>query len=187
LIGIRYNFKIEIKRKTKMKKILVILFLLSGLLYADSFDDGMQAYKNGNYKKAARLLQKPAEQGNAEAQASLGFMYEFGEGVRKDDQKAIYWYKKAAEQGNADAEFSLGNSYLDGERVRQDCQKGIKLLTKAAKQGHIQAILSLGRMYWHGLRVRQNKSLAKEYFGKACDLGIQDACDYYKTLNQEGY
>jgi hypothetical protein len=29
----------------------------------------------------------------------------------------------------------------------------------------------------NGLRVRQNKSLlAKEYFGEACDLGIQDAC-----------
>jgi WD40 repeat protein len=44
---------------------------------------------------------KAAEQGNADAQYSLGFMYENGRGVPRDDTAAASWYQKAAEQGNA--------------------------------------------------------------------------------------
>jgi len=41
-------------------------------------------------------------------------------------------------------------------------------------------------MYLNGDGIRQNKSTAKEYFGKVCDLGDQDGCDFYKQLNEQG-
>ncbi len=34
-------------------------------------------------------------------------MYESGDGVIKDKEKAIKWYKKSAEQGNEDAQKAL--------------------------------------------------------------------------------
>ncbi|HHF2043881.1 TPA: sel1 repeat family protein, partial [Haemophilus influenzae] len=58
-------------------------------------------------------------------------------------------YRKAAEQGDADAQAILGFLYLLGER---------------------------------GVQV--NKSLAKEWFGKACDNGNQNGCEYYGKLNR---
>jgi TPR repeat protein len=42
-------------------------------------------------------------------------------------------------------------------------------------------------MYYNGRGVRQNKSLAKEYFGKACYNGFQNACKNYRILNEQGY
>ena len=39
---------------------------------------------------------------------------------------------------------------------------------------------SLGAMYEKGDGVRQDKRLAKEYVGKACDLGNEEACKIYK-------
>ena len=42
-------------------------------------------------------------------------------------------------------------------------------------------------MYGNGQGVQQNKTTAKWYFGKACDFGDQEGCDYYRKLNEQGY
>jgi uncharacterized protein len=34
-------------------------------------------------------------------------MYQYGEGVPKDDAEAVKWYRKAADQGNSDAQAKL--------------------------------------------------------------------------------
>ena len=83
-----------------MKKgLLVILSLLfSFAVYANQCSEYW--YKE-NYEKAFTPYKKEAEQGNAEAQFFLAYMYDDGEGTEQDKQKAFYWYTKAAEQGNA--------------------------------------------------------------------------------------
>ena len=52
-----------------------------------------------------------AENGNAKAQSAMGAYYESGNGVEKDQWKAIYWYTKAAEQGNPNAQYHLAVLY----------------------------------------------------------------------------
>ncbi|MCI5969057.1 hypothetical protein [Helicobacter sp.] len=46
---------------------------------------------------------------------------------------------------------------------------------------------NLGLMYVEGEGVRQNLKIAKEYFGKVCDLGLEEGCEGYKILNMKGY
>ena len=58
-----------------------------------------------------------AEQGDAEAQISLGIMYDYGRGVPEDDTEAVKWYRKAAEQGVAKAQYNLGVMYTNGARA----------------------------------------------------------------------
>ncbi|WP_425413702.1 tetratricopeptide repeat protein [Neisseria perflava] len=58
---------------------------------------------------------------------------------------------------------------------------------RAAEQGHAKAQYNFGVMYANGEGVRQNYKIAKEWFGKACDNGIQLGCDAYRELNQKGY
>ena len=48
-------------------------------------------------------VRQAAEQGDAKAQFSLGFMYANGQGVPKDDAEAMKWYRLAADQGYAAA------------------------------------------------------------------------------------
>jgi len=45
----------------------------------------------------------------------------------------------------------------------------------------------LGGLYDFGLGVKQNKKVSKEYYGKACDLGLQKGCEEYRKLNEQGY
>ena len=70
--------------------------------------------------QALAWYRKAAEQGNAVAQFSLGFMYNNGEGVPQDYVQALSWYRKAAEQGNAGAQSELGVMYNNGQGVPQD-------------------------------------------------------------------
>jgi hypothetical protein len=87
---------------------------------ADPLKDATAADSRGDYAAAFRLLNPLAAQGNARAQDALGFMYERGNGVPRDDAQAVKWFRKSADQGNAAAQFSLGRKYHEGRGVGQD-------------------------------------------------------------------
>ncbi len=84
------------------------------------WDEATAAYQRGDYATVVRELRPLAEQGDANAQNNLGNMYDYGQGVPRDDAKAVKWYRKAAEQGNAGAQYNLGVMYGNGQGVPQD-------------------------------------------------------------------
>jgi hypothetical protein len=57
--------------------------------------------------KAAKWVRKAANQGDKEAQNTLGLMYLKGEGVKKNLRLAKTWFKKAAALGHAQAQNNL--------------------------------------------------------------------------------
>ena len=61
-----------------------------------------------DYPLAEAWLNAAAAQGNARAQAFLGFMYKDGNGVPQDYAVAADWLRKAADQGNSSAQYMLG-------------------------------------------------------------------------------
>jgi len=63
---------------------------------------------------------KASDQGEAQAQDSLGAMYANGHGVPQDYAEAAKWWRKAAAQGAAGAQYNLGASYDVGRGVPQD-------------------------------------------------------------------
>lgn len=73
-----------------------------------------------------------AEQGNAEAQFDLGFMYANGKGVPQDYAEAAKCYRKAADQGRPLAQFNLGNLYVDGRGVPKNYVEAYVLFSLAA-------------------------------------------------------
>ena len=108
---------------TNIKQSIVIitatLMLFVGVAYGGDLEDGMEAYENGDYGTASTYFRKAAEQGDADAQYFLGWMYDNGEGVTQNDKEAVKWYLKAAEQGDAKAQNSLGMMYRNGTGVTQ--------------------------------------------------------------------
>lgn len=124
---------------------------------------------------------------NHRAYSILGTMFTNGKGVAQSYPKAFYWYSKAAHQGYAGAQFVLGGLYLQGQGVTQDYYAAIEWLTKAAKQEYAMAYYILGLMHEAGLGTRQNYKQAKELYGQACDRGVQDGCDSYRQLNEQGF
>ena len=43
---------------------------------------------------------------------------------------------------------------------------------------------ALGLAYYNGEGVKQSDSMAKKYFGKACDGKVEEGCKHYAKLNQ---
>ena len=83
------------------KLVLMMLFSLllgnSLVVNAADFNKGYEALNIGDYETAIAERLPLAEQGYADAQYNLGFMYRNGYGVEKNNKTAVKWYTKAAE------------------------------------------------------------------------------------------
>ena len=75
----------------------------------EDFNKGYSAYQKKDYTEAVKWWRKAAEQGNADAQYSLGVCYFFGHGVTKDEAEAVKWLRKAAGLGHREAGEMLKN------------------------------------------------------------------------------
>ncbi len=94
------------------------------------------------------MYRKAAEQGHADAQCNLGWMYDSGQGVMEQSyEKAVEWYRKAAEQGYARGQYDLGLMYENGQGVEQSYEKAVEWYRKAAEQGYDEAIDALTRCH----------------------------------------
>jgi TPR repeat protein len=150
-----------------------LLFNLQQLKSMIKYDTVPNDFKDENEK--FKWLQKAAEQGNVNAQNSLGVCYDNGEGAEQDHKKAFEWYKKAAEQGLADAQNSLGACYDNGVGVKQDYEKAFEWYKKAAEQGLAVAEFNVGKCYFIGKSVKKNYETAVEFLQKAAEQGHADA------------
>lgn len=124
--------------------VFVALFLLTtGIVRAGgtpaAFDAGMQALMDGNYAEAYCLWQPLAEQGYAEAQYHVGWLYANGNGLAVDLPRALAYWSSAAEQGHADAQFAVGLAYTTGDGMKKDLNEAVTWYLKAARLGHQDA------------------------------------------------
>ena len=87
-----------------------------------------------DYQEELKRFRKAAEQGDAEAQSSLNFMYCWGEGIPQDYQEALKWCWKAAEQGEGYAQSVLGGMYFFGQGVRKNDVQAHKWFNLAASR-----------------------------------------------------
>ena len=53
-------------------------------------------------------------------------MYQNGEGVEQDGNKALEWYRLAAEQNDEDAQNAIGVMYQNGEGIEQNFTEALK-------------------------------------------------------------
>jgi TPR repeat protein len=88
--------------------------------------------------QAFKYLKTSAEDGFAESQYWMGRLlggrknwYE----IRKDQERAVYWYLKASEQGHLASQLFLGRRYFHGDGVSKDFAEAKKWYIEAAKQG----------------------------------------------------
>ena len=125
---------------------------------------------------AVSSLIKAAEQGHAQAQYQLGWMYKDGEGgVPKDLEKSIHWLEKAAEQEHVSAQFRLGWMYRYGDGISKDLEKSIYWLEKSAENGDAEAQFDLGLMYFYERGVLEDRKKAFYWLEKAAEQGHRSA------------
>jgi TPR repeat protein len=142
------NTAFQLALRLTMRHILATLAVVGALLFSAGsawadFDDGVAAAQRGDYATAFREFLPLAEQGHTIAQHLLGVMYNFGEGVPKNDAEAVKWYRKAAEQGHAPAQYNLGNMYGKGEGVPVNNVRAYMWWSLAKAQGSESAATNL--------------------------------------------
>ncbi len=113
--------------------------VVSSVVSANCYDEFAEDIENFHSCQAA------AEQGDATAQYVLATLYNNGQGVEKNSQKAVEWYQKSADQNNDLAQYSLGIMYEFGDegldKNEQEAQKWYRL---AANNGNYFAQNKLG-------------------------------------------
>lgn len=62
-------------------------------------DLAYEYYEQGNHAKAFEWYTKAANQGDADAQYTLGLMYEEGKGVRQNKSTAKRYFRQVCDQG----------------------------------------------------------------------------------------
>ncbi len=122
---------------------------------------------------------------DADAQFTLGSMYENGKGVPQDDAQAVRWYRLAAAQGDAEAQNNLGVMYGAGQGVPQDDKEAVQWYRLAAVQGHGKAQNNLGVMYALGLGVPVDYVQAHMWTNLAAAQGDEIAGKLRDTLAEQ--
>ena len=142
---------------------VVLLLLAGGLLCAqataqpgDPFAPIFQAIDQQQYDRACELLQPLVESNNARAIYVLAYMYQEGQGLPIDLQKANQLYAQSAALKFHPAMNNLGISYRDGRGLAQSYQQALELFTQAAALGNRQAALNTGLLYVNGHGVRRD-------------------------------
>ena len=156
--------------------VLAALFVLALAVPAwAGFDEGVAAYKRGDYETAFREFRTLGEVGHASAQYNIGLMYDNGEGVPQDDAEALKWYLKAAKQGHGYAQVNLGVMYDNGQGVPQDYAEALKWYQKTAEQGEAMVQVKLAIMYGEGKGVPQDDVQALMWLNLAAAGGSKYA------------
>ena len=117
-----------------------LLLSAASFARAGPFENGLDAFYAGRYADAYAIWWALARNGDAKSQASLGFMYYTGKGVRRDDQQALLWFSRAADAGQPTAQFFLGLQYFYGRGVRRDLAKAYSWCDIALSNGYPQSL-----------------------------------------------
>ena len=99
----------------------------------------VEAARSGDFAEAYCLWRPLAEQGNAEAQFHIGWLYANGQGLRQNPTTAADWWEQAARTGHPDADLALAQAYRKGRGRKKNPAEAVHWLLVAARGGNDEA------------------------------------------------
>jgi len=151
----------------------LILLFWANRLYADQ-SPVLSAMAQGDYRRAATMLQSMANDGDAEAQYNLALLYQQGNGVNQDNNLSTYWLLMAARQGFAQAYRKLNKlSVQPGKNVpvKMDLSLGPEQWVSSQKPG----------FYTLQLASSTNRQLIAKYYE---ENNLQGHAGYYHSKRE---
>lgn len=110
----------------------------------------------GDTKHAVPFIKQAAELGNAEAEYNLGYCYQQGIEVTKDDSLANVWFLKSAKQGWVDAQFKIAYSYAVGRGINKNDKEAFFWSLQCAKKGDPECMFNIVNCYYSGIGTNKN-------------------------------
>lgn len=147
-------------------------------------------YRDKNDISAAKYYYNlGCEKGEYTSCNNIGWLYK----NEKDYKNAKKYLELACSKNNKDVDSkirscgNLGDMYQKGLGVLHSYQKAVEYYKIACDLKSAFSCALLAGIYAEGgINVKQDFSIAKQYAGKACNLGMQEACEVYKMLNEAG-
>lgn len=129
------------------------------------------------------------EKGEYASCNNIGWLYK----NEKDYKNAKKYLELACSKNNKDVETrirgcgNLGEMYQKGLGVLHSYKKAVEYYKIACDLKSAFSCVLLASIYAEGgVDLKQDFSASKQYSGKACILGMQEACESYKMLNKAG-
>eukprot|EP00287_Rhodomonas_sp_CCMP768_P015643 CAMPEP_0196757584 /NCGR_PEP_ID=MMETSP1091-20130531/103740_1 /TAXON_ID=302021 /ORGANISM="Rhodomonas sp., Strain CCMP768" /LENGTH=673 /DNA_ID=CAMNT_0042106367 /DNA_START=36 /DNA_END=2055 /DNA_ORIENTATION=+ len=171
--------------------------------------DGLHGVEK-NQETAFEWFSKAAEQGNADAEYSMGFAFLSGQGAGRDLEQGRTMLHRAAEKGHAKSMRQLAQVHFSGMGVPQSTAKAVELWSQAASAGDVDSIAILGKLYSVGIpgTIEQDHAKAFELLkkaaasgdsnsmhllgqayehGKGCSANEKEAMQWYARADAKGY
>jgi len=136
-----------------------------------TYSQGCIYYDKGKYKEAFNIFFDLAKNENADAQNNIACMYLDGFGVKKNKEKAFFWFKKAIENESENAEYYLGNYKINLGMI----EEGLFLLNEAHTHCQDDAIYLLATYYHNGTFVERDIAKSLKLFEESAILGHKKA------------
>ncbi len=109
----------------------------------DEFVRACELWDRGDAKRAYRLFHSLATRGDLGAQVNVGYFFDTGIGVRKNEAKALYWYRRAYRRKDASAATNIGTIFRD----RGDTDRAIRWFRRAVALGDEGSLLNIAKLY----------------------------------------
>lgn len=155
------------------------------LAYMDLFNNSSIDIDYKSIKETASLGSKLQ---NGNSSLVLGYLYQKGLGVKKNERLAEKYYLKAVEQGELLDNlvyWYLGNLYFYGSKRVQNNEKALNNFLIASEFYEASAY-EVGLIYENGYGVDIDIEKAKEYYKKASSL-VPKAEERYNELSKGNY
>lgn len=123
-------------------------------------------YDAKKYEEAFPVFLESATLGDEYSINFVGYMYEKGFGVKKNDSEAFKWYMTGAKKGSAASFSYVGDCYYKGVGVKKDIKLAIEWFEKGDLKNDAYSSYRLGYIYEYDYH---NSSTAFTYYKKAAD------------------
>lgn len=171
-VGINYTDGGIFRADRRRSRVWLEQALSNGYLPAGSQLAFMDIHtKNGNSKRAIRLLRELAEKGDATAIGSLGSCYLYGWGVRKKSTVGVSLLRRAFKRGFRSAAEDLAYAAQHGIGQKRNPQEAARWTRILARGGDPVACATLATMYENGDGVPRSRRLAFRWMKFAAEMG----------------
>ncbi len=145
-------------------------------------ESGLIDFSQGRFAEAYQQWQGAADAGDARGALFLGVLYDTGEGVARDEGRALDWYRRSAGMGSAVGAFNVAVMYDTARGASRDTGQAITWYGRAAEGGYARADYNLGLIYEGGDGVPADRRRAIAFFRRAATLGLSAARIHLASL-----
>lgn len=120
-----------------------------------------EEWRRGRLRPAFRLFLAAAKAGITPAFGTVAQFYDFGDGVRANENEALLWYRRAYRNGDCSVANNIGCILRDRKRLKE----ALLWFRRAVKRGDGDANLNIAKLY---LQHKGNQGLAARFLKETC-------------------